>query len=236
MSSYLILNTKDSYTNEPSNASFNITNFKEANNYSKISLTSVILPNTVYPINSFNNVIVFEEDGNATDFTATLTPGGYTATELATVIKDSMDAAGANTYTVTYDTNTYKYSIGSTGTFRFTSDSTAGDVLGVDTEVSSFASSLTSLNPVRLDGSQYVDIICSIPSNNITSDNIPVYKRIPLTVPFGEVLYYKSEFDDWLSLRATNLISLDIRLIDDKANPFLLPSNSDIQYVFRLSH
>lgn len=237
MSTFLILNTNDSYTTEPSNAGFNITNFNEANFYSKISLKSIILPNLVYPINSNYNTIVFEEDGKAADFTATLTAGAYTATELATEIKTQMDSAGANTYTVTYDSNTFKYTISTSGTsLRFTSDTTADKIMGLDTSVTTFASSVTSSYPIRLDGSQFIDVICSIPSSNITSDNKPVYKRIPLTSSFGEILFYESTYDDYLPLRADNLISLDIRLLDDNGNAFELPTNSEVQYIFRLSN
>lgn len=236
MSTFLILNTKDSYTNEPSNASFNLSNFQETNFYNKISLVNVTFPNLQYPVNSNNNVIVFEEDGVGTDFTATLTEGTYTATELITEIQTQMDAAGANTYTVTYNSNTYKYTWTTSGTsLRFTSDSTADKVLGLDTSVGSFAASVTSSYPIRLDGTQYVDVICSIPSNNITSDNKPVYKRIPVVVSFGEINFIESQFDDFLNLRANNLISLDIRLIDDTGSAYSLPVNSEVQYTFKLS-
>lgn len=235
-STYLILNTDDSYTNEPDNASFQISNSLQSNFFTKISLNSVILPNVVYPINSNNNTIVFEEDGDATDLVATITPGAYNPTELATEIKTRMDASGANVYTISYDTNTYKYTFTTDGTsLRFTSDTTASKLIGVDVANSTFTASIVSDYPIRLDGSQYIDIISSIPSNNITSDNKPIYKRIPLAVSFGEILFYQSEVDDWLSLRQGNLISFDIRIVDDAGNAFVMPKNASIQYSFRLS-
>ena len=237
MSSYLILNTKDSYTNEPSNAGFNLSNFSESNFYSKISLKNVIIPNTVYPVNSNYNTVVFEEDGSATDIPCTLTPGTYTASEMATELKTRMDAAGSNTYTVTYDANTFKLTIATSGTsLRFTSDTTAHRILGLDTSVSTFASSVTSAYPIRLDGTQFVDIITSIPSSNILSDSRPVFARIPVTGGFGEIVFYEHpDSQDWLPFRPDNIISLDIRLVDDQGNAFVLPSNSEVQYTFRLS-
>jgi hypothetical protein len=235
MSSLLILNTDNSYTNEPHNAGFNLSNYSESNFFSKIALKSVTLPNLVYPVNSNNNSVVFEEDGSATDFTATLTPGAYSASELATEVKTRMDAAGANTYTVTYDTNTYKYVITTSGTsLRFTSDTTASKVIGVDTSVTTFAASVTSAYPLRLDGSQYLDLIVSLPSSNITSDNKPIFQRIPLTASFGEVLFWQAYTLIPIPFRAQNVISLDIRLLDDAGNSFEMPANSSIQYTFML--
>lgn len=238
MSSYLILDTVDAYTTEPHNASFNLTTYAESNFYNKIALKSVTLPNIVYPINSNNNTVVFEEDGNGTDFTATLTPGAYSASELKAELKTQMDAAGGNAYTIDYNANTYKYTITTSGTsVRFTSDTTADKILGLDTSVTTFAASVTSSYPVRLDGSQFVDIYCSIPSNNIVSSSKPVFQRIPLTVSFGEILFYEIDTTDaWLPFRAGSVITLDIRLYDDAGNAFELPLNSSIQYTFRMSN
>jgi len=236
MSKYLILNTDDSFSTEPHNASFNISQFNESHFFSKIALIEINVPNIVYPINSNNNTLVFEEDGAATDFTATITPGAYSASELATEIKSVMDAAGANTYTITYNSITFKYTVATSGTsLRFTSDTTAGKVIGVEVSNNSFASSITSDYPVRLDTSQYIDIQCSIPSNNITSDSRPIYKRVPLRVAFGELLYASWEPDDYLPLRVGSIVSLDLRLTDDAGNAWVLPRNASVQYTFRLS-
>lgn len=237
-STLLILDTDDSYTNQPDNAGFNLTQYSEGNFFSKIALKSVTLPNLVYPVNSNNNTIVFEEDGVGTDFTCTITAGSYTASELATEIKTVMDAsAGANTYTVTYDSNTYKFTFTTSGTsLRFTSDTTADKVMGLDTSVTTFAASITSSYPVRLDGSQYLDIICSLPSSNITSSSKPIFQRIPLTASYGEVLFWESQTPMYIPFRSNNIISLDIRLIDDAGNAFTMPTNSSIQYTFMLSN
>jgi len=62
-------------------------------------------------INSTNNKINFTEATAGTQLTATLTQGTYSPTGLATEVKTQLDAEGASTYTVTYDSSTRKFTI-----------------------------------------------------------------------------------------------------------------------------
>ncbi len=68
-------------------------------------------------ISNVNNKIDFEET-ISTELTGTIAVGVYTAAGLATAIETAMDAAGASSYTVTYD---YR-----TGLFKITSDLSGG--------------------------------------------------------------------------------------------------------------
>ena len=229
----IILDTSDSYTNEPYNASWNLTNYTPGSSRdSAISLQSIILPNLVYPVNSNNNTVVFSEDG-AGSFTATLTPGSYTSSEFISELKTQLDAAGANIYTVLYDSTTYKITITTSGTsVQILEASTSLKVLGFPSTGSADASSITSSYPIRLDGSQYIDIITSLPSGNIVSDNRPVFARIPLAVAYGELLFHEFEVKQSLPLRHDSIITLDMRLTDDEGNSFELPINANVQYTF----
>jgi len=231
----IILDTKDSYTNEPYNASWNLTNYTPGSSKdSTIALQSVILPNLVYPVNSNNNTVLFSEDG-AGSFTATLTEGTYSSSEIISELKTKMDAVGSNAYTVTYNSNTFKITIATSGTsVQLLEDSTAQKVLGFPSTGSADASSITSSYPIRLDGSQYVDIITSLPSSNIVSDNRPVFTRIPLAVAYGELLFYMPPVKQSLPLKHDSVITLDMRLTDDEGNSFELPINANIQYTFQI--
>ena len=62
-----------------------------------------------------NQVISFDEGGGT--LTANITPGTYDADSLCTEIKTRMDAAGALTYTVTYDDATNLFTIAASGAF-----------------------------------------------------------------------------------------------------------------------
>jgi hypothetical protein len=179
-------------------------------------------------------VVILLEDGNAAEFTATLTPGSYTATQIAAELKTQLDAAGANTYTVTYDDKTLKLTITTSGTsLKFGSTSTALKIIGFPA-TTSFAASQVSSYPIRLDGSQYLDLICSLPANNIVSGNVPVYHRIPLNVSFGSVLFYSPNYEVALPLKSDAVITVDLRLVDDDGNAFVMPANTNIQYIFKM--
>lgn len=86
-----------------------------------------------------NDKIDFRED-DTTTFAATLTPGVYSTATLATEIKTQLEAAGAGTYTVTYDGlaggNTRKYTI-----------SVAGGATTVIIQWATGTNALTSVRP-----------------------------------------------------------------------------------------
>lgn len=79
-----------------------------------VKLVSAKIP-PLYNIDS-NTAFIFSE--GAGNLTATLTSGGYSLTSgpttLVTLIQTAMNAAGANTYSVTYNQNTYKITIART--------------------------------------------------------------------------------------------------------------------------
>lgn len=81
-------------------------------NFKAFQLDYELVPSYII-INDRNNKLDFIEIGT-TELTATLTKGSYTPSELATEVKTQLDVAGANTYTVTYNSITKK--------FRITSD------------------------------------------------------------------------------------------------------------------
>ena len=84
--------------------------FSAADRYTIYNITENTTVTTGYVINADNNTIYFDEDG-ATELTATLTTGNYSASEMATEIERALDAAGASDYTVSYDTTTESFTI-----------------------------------------------------------------------------------------------------------------------------
>lgn len=90
-------------------------------NFKLIKLDYELIPSHI-EITAKNNKIDFEETAS-TELTATLTNGTYTPAELATEVKTQLDSAGASTYTISYDTNTRKFTLasdraGGGGTFK----------------------------------------------------------------------------------------------------------------------
>lgn len=67
-------------------------------------LVYTAIPLTFYNITASNNKVYFLE--NAVPFTATVTPGNYSASTIGAALSTALDAAGAYTYTVAIDSNT----------------------------------------------------------------------------------------------------------------------------------
>jgi len=235
----LFLDTNNSNSPDtPADTNFEL-NFAAGNNTSNysLSLESCSFPNSVYPINSNNNKIYFKENGGAT-LEATLQSNNYTGTEFATQIQTQLDAAGANTYTVTYDSQSKKITIteNAANTIQLVAgDNDVYDNIGFIV-TSADANSITADNPVRLDGSLFIDIITNIGTQNYSSSGrTNVLARIPLSGNFGNVIFYHDESETYLDLAEDDIGYIETRLLDDKGNTFDLPSNANVSYVLRLT-
>jgi hypothetical protein len=68
-----------------------------------------------FEITDSSRYISFDEGGG--ELTATLTMGSYTPTDIATEAQTALNAAGALTYTVTFNRSTRTFTIAATGTF-----------------------------------------------------------------------------------------------------------------------
>lgn len=233
----ILLDTKDSISpNTPHDAVFNLNTLLKDDKYQYISLTGITFLNGRYNIHVGNNTLVFQEDGVAVDLTATLTPGNYTATELQAEIKTQMDAAGANTYTVTYDSITMKYTITTSGTsLKIMESSTCLFELGIEAG-SLFTASVTSDNIVRLDGTEYVSVISTLHSENISSNGYTnILTRIPLQEPPGSLVYFQPSEKKPIKFTPGSFPSIDLRLFDANGRPYILPANCPVSYEFTLS-
>jgi len=237
MSILLYLDTKDSINpSTPADTSFALKALLRDDAYKTIGLKSITFVNTLFAVNANTNTLVFEEDGAGTDFTATLTIGDYTATTLATELKTQLDSAGANVYTVTYNSNTFKYTIATAGTsIRLLDTSTCLEVIGFTAQTAFQTTSTTSDLVVRLDGAQYVSVITNLNSMNIASNSYSnILERIPISVAIGDLVTYEPNEITYQSFHAGSLDNLALRLYDDKDVCVCLPANCAIQYVFAL--
>lgn len=146
--------------------------------------------NGLFVIGATNKYIDFDEGG--AELTATITPGSYNGTTLATEVKTQLDAAGG-TYTVTYSETTGKFTIARAAgnfTLRWQSGTntanTAGTTLGFavaanDTGADTYTSDYarfhypTEYIDVDLGVSQKVTAIAFINHNISASAVIKVY-------------------------------------------------------------
>lgn len=232
MSEYFIfLNTKDAIdSTKPHDAEWRLRLNKHTENW-LMFIESVSFPNAVYPVNSnYNTVIV--TDAGGTD-TITLTSQIYTGNQIATELQTQLNASGTltDTYAVSYDAQTLKLTISATS---FSIDGgTALDILGFQT--TSLGASYTGSNPVRLDGSQYVDFVCSVGRSSYASnEKTNTFFRIPLTTKINSMIYYESKTKHGIKVQDSSLSSFNIRLYDDKDNSWELPANCPVNITIRL--
>jgi len=84
-----------------------------------VELVNGCVPADLYNINTGWNIFIFKE--SATDYTVTLTPGQYTATELCTELQRALNAISgiSNTYSVGYSGLTKKITVSTGGAAAF---------------------------------------------------------------------------------------------------------------------
>ena len=236
----LFLSTRDSTSTSTWFPRWNITNFllnHQKDDFS-LSLDSVSIPNMVYPINQYNATIYFSEDSGAT-ITSVLPYNNYTGTQFAAALATLLNADGTFTYTITYDNQSKKLTIGVVGgTCTFIPGSNQPyQEMGLGSEELNVAfTSLTPLFPINLSGTQYVDIISSAMTHSYSSTHTAnVLVRIPMNAPFGNIVFFNNQIPHDVVIHsghALNSIQLEIR--DDKGNAFENPSTAHTSFYFTI--
>lgn len=237
----VFLNSQDAITtDQPSDCTWTLdmryTDF--LNN--TVELVGMCFSNLNYPINQFYNTLtVLEDDAKQNEFSVTFDVKLYDAVELATEIASKLNAnsPGGETYTCTFNSQTSKLTLTCSTPVRILESSTCLRELGVDaTGTSSFSADFEFANPVRLDGSEYVDIISSIGTRNVNSSGrTNILGRIYLDSAFGDLQYFQASIANPLQVYEQDITNLNIRLVDSRNNLFILPPNATVAYTLRLS-
>lgn len=210
-----------------------------ADKYSHCRVITAIFPNTIYQINSTNNVVGFTEDdglGGTTALTATLNEGTYSQTEFLTEIKTRMDAASAasgNSYTYTFSVSgtTGKMTItSSSNTFRM--DLSSSDVVTGFSGTSSYANSLTGDNTINLNP---IDT-CFIRGfgTNVFNSRANNSDTIVAIIPLGEYSfgsYVHFEPTNPMVIDAPNSAQIYVALTDEEGNILNLNSTDGLKLV-----
>lgn len=241
---FLFLNSKD--TDFGSSANFQIDLERSGIPFSEdeisIGIDSVIFPNLIYPIRSGRNTLVINEGG--ADLIATITEGNYDSTTFPTALKTALDAAGAETYTVTISSTTNKITISATGAFsmKFASSSTSGymwKILGFayNTNTSSAASHTGSM-PCRLDGDEYYALqLENLPSSNISSSfsTRGIMDIIPMSGSFGDIIYYRgNEKNNLVLAQMSDLKYLRVHITDSDGYDIPIQDNCEVTIKLRI--
>jgi hypothetical protein len=224
----------------------------------ELSLHQCIFPNVVYPINEYNNIVRFRETDTSLASTTTwevvLSENFYTGSQLASAVESAMNAVsifGVAAYNVVYDSQSVKLNFTLTGTsaandtFQF-EDSTNSllEDMGVLVNPSTLRSPLTlgagtqtyiGEAPVNISGTQFVDVITNISTNNYTSISASnILARIPVNVEFGGEIFFQPPQEEFQSVSSQSLNEIYVQLRDDNGNFYKLPNNAHFSMVLRL--
>lgn len=178
--------------------------FPPLKNVKMARLLSTEVPNSEYVLHSRNCLLYLWDGLNTTEHKITLTPGTYTATEMANELNKQLNAAlnapfGA-IFQVTYMTMTVKFRIdrvdGQRFELRFAQrDNTAATVLGFDSKADALAVQYTnaagvvcfytqSTTVANLAGENFIYLcIKGMPTLNTTELVQDVFAKIILNVP-----------------------------------------------------
>ena len=192
----------DSRDGTGTSTSFSIT-LNSAISVRELSLLEAEIPITWYNVRSTNNKFDFDD---GTVRAVTITASNYTASTLATALQTGLNASGTGlTFTVTYSTSTYKYTIAATGAFSMpfltgvNAATTIALVLGFTATDHASSASQVSDNVADLIGDHYVYLKCTsitgvnegIISSNATDTGI--LARIPVNGNSGDVIIYTAQ-------------------------------------------
>lgn len=197
-----------------------------------IKLKRVVIPLTYYPINSNNNSIYWT-DGNSVTHTTTITSQDYNATELATAIQTALnsdkDAGDSNTYAVSYDAQTMKYTFNlSSGSSNYEFNTTnaqftMASVLGFNTDVDKTGSTLYTGDNVVSIGSDVLYLAskklgCYIEGDEFHMDattNYNIYACIPITDDISSVQVFNDDENIFKCNDNQKIQKFDFQLLDD---------------------
>lgn len=181
-----------------------------------VRMENIRVPMTFYQVFSKNNVLNITEDpaGTPDTFSVTVPEGNYTESELRTTIISLLNAAtlNANTYNITFDEKTGKYTITSDTTeFRInditTSGSTINRIIGfADATYTSSSLSLTSVNHILLVPRRYLTLETDISTHGhlSPSGNNRVIAHIPILENRSFAQFFENKDGPLIKLNGRN--------------------------------
>ena len=112
------INSSDRISSSPSSTNFRVALPHSFSNIKKASSVSLSIPNVFYNISSSLGNTVINWSHGASNYTANIPAGCYSATDLATQIQDLMNAQDANSYSVIFSMTSFLTAISGTAAFK----------------------------------------------------------------------------------------------------------------------
>lgn len=231
----LYINSKDRSNGTPSQ--FNYTLPQGVRDCKAYYIKNVVIPYVQYvtiykSTTGGNQYFTMGENGGPT-FQISLSPGNYSASQLATMIQTAINGVFSNVYSVSYNANTYLFTISNTGAPTFFIDWSNNNVFNVYQSIgfglgyanlnSGFVNSLISVEPAQLAGPNNYFIKSS--SLNIGQPNFfqdqqsNAVLQIPINAVSGGYIIYENQDQLFYPLKGNNNLNvIDIGLYDDYNN------------------
>ena len=160
----ILLNSENRVSGNSHNGSIKLLNALEGEYY----VESFTITDRIYNVSDTNNKVYINSYNGATpsNHTLTLTNGFYSETQLRDELSTKLNTISGNTYTVTYDSKTAKYTITETSgdTFKFTfldnTSNSARKLIGFSKANTSYSTTHTS--DIGADLCPFKIICCSL--------------------------------------------------------------------------
>jgi hypothetical protein len=243
---YLFLDTRDrdSGTNQDARFSFN-DSIREGPFY--MILEKVQLPHVFYPFSTERHTtrLYVELSGTASDGIKEVGLAinrAYTADELSAELNQNLTNTLPGDWAVTYNTTTGKFSIATSaqaGSWRIVDgvDSIHREIGWDITRQTSFISfgppGTTGFDVADLSGTKYIDVITNLGgSSNYSSGPVTPIARVPVEVPFGNMVFFVVDTLHRLDGSASGTMQLQLR--DDRGYTIQMGENHSVAYTFVL--
>lgn len=187
-------------------------------NLRSYKVKNITIPLSIYTIDSRNNKLLVQEDTDE-PVEITLTPQNYTATQFASELKTKMDAITTKVYTITYNSQTNKFTITvDTGDFAFLDVPNncyyemglTSDQLNVSDDT------ITSGKPADLSGLKVISVVCPSFSSNYTQNNYNIIASATINERSGDIASFNDNSFDYINIRENTINSLQFILIDER--------------------
>jgi hypothetical protein len=220
---WVYIDSKDRDIGSVSNENFVITLNNVAERVRRVRITDIQIPYSFYPINVNNNVLDFNDTG-LTLQSVTVTPGIYTADELATELQAQMNASMPG-FTITYDSKTLKFTWANAATFEILISGSISKFIGIIAD-SGIVTTFVGQGAIDIGGPNYLFIKSDTlvrpkvykPYNNAAQSNI-IYK-VPIATGPGTVISDKNIETSFALKYGSNqqILSIDLSLEDPDGN------------------
>lgn len=157
-------------------------------NVKSLSLKGLLIPNSIYNIDSNNNNLQWNQSGN---FSYTIPSGFYTITTLLSTIQNGMNGVNSNSYVWSYNSTTLRVTATGTASFYliFNVPNSPWRELGFTNTTTTISTSLTGVNSPNLLGNSNLYIKIDQCNNSNVSQNNEFSFWIPIYVNNGSLNY-----------------------------------------------